>query len=181
MKLFRVVAAAVASVMLIGSAAAADPAPVYIPGVAPVVAAPAPAFSFAGTYFGVTSLEVRTLGGAGLFGFNIVRGRLLAGIELRAGAAINGEFLGVVSATARAGVLLGDRVALYGLGGAGILLGNAGGGIEAAGFYTFGTGLEYAVSDRVSVFGETRAIGAFGGMGGFAECCAVQVGVRIHR
>lgn len=175
MKLFRVVAAAVASVMLVGSAAAADPAPVYIPAVAPMtVAAPAPAFSFAGMYFGVTSLEVRTLSGAGLVGFNIVRGPLLAGIELRLGGGFQGGGALIASSTARAGVVLGSRTAVYGLAGLGFATDFA----DFESFYTFGAGLEFAVSDRVSVFGETRAIGQFG-LG--ADCCIVQVGVRVHR
>lgn len=173
MKLFRMVAAAAASMMIVGSAAAADPVPM-VPGVAPVVIAPAPAFDWSGMYFGVMIPEVRTISAAGLVGFNMVRGNFLAGAEMRLGGFAQGGAGLLLSGTGRAGFILGDRVVLYGLAGVGLATDFS----NFEGFYTVGTGLEFAPGSRVSIFAESRAIGGF--TGGI-ECCLLQVGVRIHR
>jgi hypothetical protein len=169
-----------AATLLATAAFAADAPPLMIPAVQPVVVAPAPApgFSFAGAYAGV-------LGGAyfegGAYinadlqvqaGFNLVRGALLVGVEGRVLAMI---FPGAVTvelgADLRAGLVLGDRVLVYGRGGVAIF------SPDGEFNYTLGGGVEVGVGQRLSVFGEAVAYSA---LGAGLQGVDLRAGINLH-
>jgi opacity protein-like surface antigen len=194
-----VAALAVSGMMLSAPALAAD-----IPEVAPVEIAPppppAPAFSWNGPYVGVFGVgllftdfceEVKVVQGASAnsesccyqpedlygagvqVGFNFGNGRFLAGIEGQIGGLHIGEnVLWAVAANLRAGVVLGERVLVYAEAGIGttidpnILFATAGGGIEVA------------LGDRFSIFGEAKAVFLPDGPGFIGT--AVFAGINLH-
>ena len=84
----------------------------------------------------------------GQAGYNIVFGRLLAGVEFRAGVIDNfGDLAFEGGATVRAGVILGDRVLVYAEVGLGTVAFNEP-------FWTFGGGVEIGIGRSLSVFAE---------------------------
>lgn len=179
MKLFAKMAAGVAGAVMMSTAAmAADPMPVYVPPMmAPVVVAPA-THNWDGTYFGVATMPgFYTLG---QFGVNWTPGNFLVGVVARGGFLWDWPPAAIGTLSLRAGAILGaqDRALLYGVAGVGgAWLPGSGAGV----FMTAGAGAEFAVNDRISVFGESRLVGSFGGMGGGLGCCITTIGINIHR
>jgi hypothetical protein len=172
----------VVATLLASAAYAADVPPVVLPVVQPVVIAPAPAgFSFAGVYAGVAAGAFFSTPGfvyentdlQAQAGFNLVHGRLLVGVEGRALAIVaSGEpFVLELGADVRVGLVLGDRVLVYGRGGGAIFL--PGGGFD----YTLGGGVEVGVGQRLSMFGEAVAYGAPGV--GFLGV-DLRAGINLH-
>ena len=106
-------------------------------------------------------------------GYNLVRGRILVGAELAGGIAVAAPVVFTVSANARLGFLLGNRALLYGL--AGVEYAFA----PAPLFWTARGGVEYALNDRFSVFGEAGVVGIFGG--GIGPFITFRAGVNLHR
>jgi len=136
-----------------GPARAADIAPGTIQ-TTPAMAAPG--FSWAGPYIGIagrsvvciTICVVSNTYELGLrAGTNIVRGRFLGGVSGELGVyydTVLGAYF-YAEANARAGVLLGERAVLYAQAGAGFLEGP---------YLTAGGGLEFALNERISIYGE---------------------------
>ena len=147
-----------ASALMATSAMAADPVAVVAPtppAQPPMVAA---GFDWGGLYAGVVVEGVFVPGGtfgwyvaAAQLGYNLTFNRFLIGASAAVGAWFDGFGGGpTVEFVGRAGVAL-DRVAIYGLLGA---VGYGPGGISW--FAMGGAGIEVAVGDRLSVFGEVR-------------------------
>lgn len=196
-----VAALAVGGIMLSAPALAAD-----IPEVAPVEIAPppppAPAFSWNGPYVGVFGVglfftefcdvvkqesfasansesccnQPEDLYGAGVqVGFNFGNGRFLAGIEGQIGGLHYGpEILWAVAANLRAGVVLGERVLVYAEAGIGTTI------APNIPFLTAGGGVEIALGDRLSIFGEGKAVFLQGGGGPNYIGTAVFAGINLH-
>jgi hypothetical protein len=140
-------------------AIAADPVTV----VAPTPPAPpmaAQGFDWGGFYAGAVVEGVFNPGStfgwfvtAAQMGYNFTFNRILLGASAAVGAWFYGTVSGggpAVELVARAGVAL-DRAAIYGL------LGAVGYGPGGLSWYSMGgVGIELAVGDRVSIFGEVR-------------------------
>jgi len=171
-KIGKLLLSAVGSALIATSAVAADlPAP---PVAAPPPPMAAPAFDWGGVYFGASvGRIVGPLEAQIQVGYNFVRGRMLAGAELAAGVAFGGGFVFSATANARLGLLLGERALIYALGGIEYLF------TPAPLFWTARGGVEYAINDRVSVFGEAGVVGAFGG--GIGPFVTFRTGVNLHR
>jgi opacity protein-like surface antigen len=179
----RILAAGVAGAFLaagIVAASAADlPAPPPVAPAPPPPAPMAPAFDWSGLYIGAYGGAIvgggPTVGQAGIqAGFNMVRGAFLAGLEAQIGAVFGaGGVAAEGDVNARLGAILGERVLLYGEAGIGALTDFT----TAVAFWTAGGGLEFAVGDRTSLFGEAKVLGAFSG-----GCCAYvfQGGLNFH-
>ncbi len=155
------------------TANAADLTPIMPAPVAPAPTMPAPTFSWGGIYVGGYGGYLFGPGYPQLgaqVGYNFVSGAFLAGAEVQAGALFAGGIAFEGNLNARAGVLLGGSVLLYG---------EAGVGTIAFGpfTYTFGGGAEFAVGHSASLFVETKGLGIFGG-----SCCAITVqgGLNWH-
>jgi outer membrane immunogenic protein len=165
----------VGSALVTTSVLAADlpPPPAGAPPPPPPMAAPA--FDWSGPYIGAYGgvFLPATAGQAGIqAGFNVVRGRFLAGLEAQVGAVFGGGgFTYEAYLNGRLGFILGDRFLLYGEAGVGML-----GGIF---IWTGGGGMEIALREAWSIFAEAKAIGVFGG-GGIAAY-TVQGGINWHR
>lgn len=165
----KLLAGVAGSVMLMSTAAfAADIVPVIPPAPAPVpVPVPQPVgFDFSGLYIGGvggytifgddTVDNIWTAGGQ--VGYNFVNGRMLYGVELRAGATnLGNDALFETSLSGRAGFLAGERVLLYGVAGVGWVP------ALDTGFWSAGGGAEIGVGQNVSLFAEARYLGFFGG------------------
>ena len=159
---------AVGALALVGAATAnaADFSPVLAgppPGPAPTTVY-APTFGWGGLYVG--AYGGYTFGGTWISagaqaGYNFVRGGLLAGVELQAGAAIAGGVAFEGWANARLGAILGSNVLVYGEAGLGML------GLGGTFLWSAGGGIEIALGQSISVFAEGKALGDFGG------CCAI--------
>lgn len=168
----RLLVGAVGSALIATGAVAAD-----LPA-APIAVAPppmaAPAFDWSGVYFGaslgrpVGLLEVQVHAG-----YNFVRGRFLAGAELAAGVGFAGGAAFTAAANARLGLLLGERALIYALGGIEYVF------APTPLFWTARGGVEFAVNDRISVFGEAGIVGAFGG--GIGPFVTFRGGVNLRR
>lgn len=174
----RILAGLAASVAVSTAAFAADVSPVVIPAPAPIVVVPAavPAFDFAGAYVGTKAAlmlcdGVCWLNVQGQAGYNIVAGRFLAGIELAAGAYLLDGTGAALSATARAGVVLG-RVLAYGK--AGITMY---GPAPFSSYLVLGGGVELGIGQSLSVFAGFTAERSFGG-GTFYP--GIEAGVNFH-
>jgi hypothetical protein len=155
-ELFRMTGiGAIATVLSIGAASAADLAPVVVPAAPPVVVTPAPAgFDFAGPYVGIVVEPVFLPGFGGVdwvniqgqAGFNIVPGRMLIGGEVKVGAYVLSGVGLAVDADARVGVILRDNILVYA---------TAGAGFYGPGFgdlhINFGGGVEVGLGSRVSL------------------------------
>jgi opacity protein-like surface antigen len=162
----------VGSALVTTSVLAADLPPP--PAGAPPPPMAAPAFDWSGPYIGAYGgVFVPGAGQAGIqAGFNVVRGRFLAGLEAQAGAIFGGGgFTYEAYLNGRLGFILGDRFLLYGEAG----VGTVGGTFVWAG----GGGMEFALRDAWSLFAEAKVIGVFGG-GGIAAY-TVQGGINWHR
>jgi outer membrane immunogenic protein len=170
-----------ASALIAASAMAADipPPPVVVaPPPPPPIAAPA--FDWSGPYVGFYGGAVFE-GGLQFFiagiqaGYNVIAGeRILFGIEGRLGAAFEVAPFGAALETAlsaRVGAILGERALLYGEGGIWWIQG------APVLLWTAGGGLEFAVGNRASLFGEAKVVGDFNGL-----CCAftVEGGFNFH-
>lgn len=149
MKFVRnLLAGTAATVLMTGTAMAADVIYPTVPAAAPVVIAPAPAFSFAGGYIGThfaMSFPFGSIYGV-QSGYNFVRGNFLFGVEVETShIAILGPLVDA-SLNGRAGVVLGDRVLVYGQAGIGTRV--------VAPSFNVGAGIEVALSPRISMFAE---------------------------
>jgi hypothetical protein len=153
----RLLAGAAFAALAATSAEAADLTPIMPaePPMAPVM--PAPAFSWSGPYIGHFSTLVHCSGcipffaiQSGVrFGYNVTAGNALFGVNGGLLAFFHGPPLTFIAeAMARAGVLLGDKVVLYGQIGVDYFIG------PSAFALTAGGGLEVALGRRVSIFGE---------------------------
>lgn len=153
----KLLIAASAIATLTTGARAADFAPVVVPPVPSVVPVPVETgFDWQGFYVGAAHSAVVSEGAFSWYipsaqvGYNLTFGRLLLGVQAKAGAyLLSGTGL-TLQFDARAGVAL-DRVAIYGLFGA-LAYGPAPLGWYAVG----GVGVEVALGDRLSVFAELR-------------------------
>lgn len=165
-KLFAKLAAGIAGSLLVtGSASAADIAPIIPPVIAPVVIPVPVASPFAGLYvgnaFGITRLgdEGSLFSDALVVGFNLVNGRRIIGLEGKVGVRLRFEdgVIPFVAASARAGFQIGDRAQVYGVAGAGYIFrfGQA--------FASAGIGGEVLLGENLGIFAEARAIQFFGG------------------
>lgn len=170
-------AAATAVVTLVAAPAlAADIAPIIVPAPAPVVVpAPVPTIHdwtglYVGVYAGFQNNIPPPYAIGGQAGFNLQRGRLVFGVQGRAGVYMPGADFHF-NIDGRVGVVLGQqgRMLAYAVGGAGFIPcclpvhGEIGGGVE------------FALGNRLSVFGEARTF-VFEGIGGLL----LRGGVNIH-
>jgi opacity protein-like surface antigen len=168
--------ALMAGAMVLTTAIAANAADLTpITPAPPPAPPPAPTFNWAGPYVGAYGGFVFGPGAiqAGAqAGYNFVSGGFLGGIEIQAGvfAPIPGVTF-EADLNARVGAVLGGNFLLYGEAGVGWLA------APGAFIYTFGGGAEVAVGTSVSLFGEVKGLGAFGG-----GCCiiTVQGGLNYH-
>jgi len=171
MKILGKLAAAAAGFgMMVAPALAADPVPVMVPVITPVVVAPV-VHDWDGVFFGTFGM-VPLFAGAQV-GYNLTPGNLLLGVTLRGGALVDAPPILFSSLSVRAGLVLGaqDRAVVYGTAGL-VGLWEPGNGFGA--LATFGGGAEFAVNERFSVFGETRAT-----LG--AGCCLWMMGINLAR
>ncbi|QQR40723.1 outer membrane protein [Devosia rhizoryzae] len=93
----------------------------------------------------------------------------------------NGVDTGEFFANLRAGAVVTDSVLVYALGGVGVQTGNN--GVGTTGLYQLGGGVEFAVTDAVTVRGEVVGQGDFnnGGVNDrFFETAKATVGVFYH-
>lgn len=174
---------ALATAFAFNSAAAADVPPITtVPPPSVVVTPAAGGFDWSGPYFGlVTGAEFEIGFGylnaiAGVqAGYNFVAGGFLFGVEgqalLQMIGADPGLPRGEFNANLRAGALLGDSALLYAEGG-GLLQVGLGGLLLTA-----GGGVEFAVSQAATIFGEAKAVfePGFGFLG-----TQFQAGVNFH-
>lgn len=174
-KLGRLFVGVIGSLLMATGAMAADlPRPPTVVAAAPPPPMAAPAFDWSGLYFGISAgrivgpLEVQVQAG-----YNIVRGRFLVGGEVAAGVAYAGSIAFSATANARLGMLLGDRALLYALAGIEYLF------APAPLLWTARGGVEFALNDRMSIFGEAGVVGAFSG--GIAPFVTFRAGVNLHR
>ena len=164
-----------AAAIVVGTAAAANAAD--IPTIAPPPPPPpvaAPAFDWSGPYVGAYGGYIV---GAGIAqtgvqaGYNFMLGDMfVAGVEVQGGGIWTFPgLLGEANVNARLGAAFG-QVLVYAEAGVGIIF--------PGGFtWNAGGGIEYAINSNISVFGEGKAIGAFGG--GYIGT-SVQGGVNFH-
>lgn len=159
-----------ASLLAANSAMAAD---VVVPVVvAPVVVTPVvPTISFAGAYMGThiaVNFPFSFVYGV-QFGYNFVRGNFLFGVEVETShPSIAGP---VVDATlsGRAGVVVADRAVIYGHAGIGTRI--------VVPSYSFGAGVEVAITPTMSLFAEYTRYRAMGG-GFFAQQLTAGINYR---
>lgn len=148
---------AAGSVLLAGSAFAADiPQPPGPPP--PPPPPPAPMFSWSGPYVGAFAGYDFTLSGAiaGVqFGYNWEFGNFVAGLEVETIYPIFGATLVDARLNARLGAAFADKFLVYGEAGIGSWV--------AVPVWTVGGGVEYAVSDSLSLFAEAEAVFVMGG------------------
>lgn len=163
----------VAAVGVAMSATVAKAADSVMPAPPPPPPPPAPAFDWSGPYIGAF---------AGVFfdppfafdsfeagvqaGYNFVFNNFLVGAEIEAGAFFLGAVAPLVSGDVRAGVLVGQDSVIYGTL-----------GLLWPGLWTAGGGVEFAVSDAVSVFGEVETYWTFAPS--FAGT-SLRAGVNFH-
>lgn len=168
----RILVVLAALALTSGAALAAEPAPVLVISAAPLPV-PVPTFEWAGAYAGAYGGAI--LGDAyqaGLQGgYNFTTGAFLYGVEAQLGTAFSGGFVLEADLNGRAGLVFGDNFLGYGEAGVGYLGGGNGY------IYTLGGGMEIAVGQSISIFGEAKALGAFGA--GFTGA-TVQAGINWH-
>jgi len=121
---------------------------------------------YVGVYGGYNLLNTYAQAG-GQAGFNILRGALLAGVELQLGAASGGGGIFEAYLNGRAGAVLGDRLLLYAEGGVGTFSGSLA--------WTAGAGGEIAIGGSISVFAEAEAFFTSG-----FEGSVLQAGINFH-
>jgi len=196
MNLVKTIAAGVVALSAMSTASfAADvimpvmpaPAPVYVP---PVVPQP----TWTGAYFGVVGgftlaagrnqcdgpchPNWKNLGVVG--GYDVQIGdRFVAGVNVRTTIPSVGMplFQGQLDAVmnGRAGVLLGDRVLAYGTGGIGVMIGGHTGVFP---YMALGGGVEFALTERVHMFGEVSHLRGLGGFGPVGN--SIQIGLTLR-
>lgn len=121
-----------------------------------------PSFDWSGLYLGAFGGSIWQLGGTA--GYNIVLDRYVLGISGQVSAVnlIQSPAYPLAfraDANARAGMLVNDNVLLYGETGVGYTNFAVNGGV----LVHFGAGMEIAVSERTTLFGETRVVFNFAG------------------
>ena len=167
----------IGSAFIATSAIAADVPPLVIAPTAPPPPIAA-SFDWAGPYVGAyggaffeldpISREFWVFGGQA--GFNIrFGGATLAGVELRAGLIDDGGVVFEAALSGRLGVVLGDKVLLYGEAGVWFVA-------PSVFLWTAGGGVEVGLSNSVSLFVEAAVVGPFGG------CCGLLItgGINFH-
>jgi opacity protein-like surface antigen len=175
MKLGRIILGAAVSAMVATSALAADLPPM----VAPAPPAPPPPmamhFDWAGKYVGVFAIvpifpfyPAAILGGS--FGWNMVRGNIVAGVEVEAFATVFPTILFGAQAQGRVGFAMGDRALLYG---------TAGVGWSGVPFWSYGGGLEFAMRETRSLFVEVAQWRPF--VAGPPPALVLTLGMNFHR
>lgn len=143
------------TLMMASTAFAADLPP---PPPAPPPPPPAPVFSWGGPYAGAFVGYDTTLTGAiaGVqFGYNFEFGNFVAGLEVETIYPIFGATVVDARLNARLGAVLGEKFLVYGEAGIGSWV--------VAPVWTVGGGVEYAITDAMSLFGEAEAVFVIGG------------------
>jgi outer membrane immunogenic protein len=184
----------VAAVALMASGAQA--ADLFIPTTPEPIIVSEPSFGWDGLYAGVEAggffyddADGSTPGDTfgvigGVVGANFIAfDPILVGVEVQADY-IWGEDAdaGLILALARVGAVVTDQVVVYAAGGAGSIFG--GGDSEMV--YALGGGVEFAVTENVSLRGEVLGIGAFedttffGNDDQFFDAAKATVGVFYH-
>ena len=165
----RAIALAVAAIGLATSAQAADllrmqPAPAYN----------AAAFNFNGFYLGAQGGG--TFGSASIGSLGVVAGSnfdisdpIIAGIEFQGDYLFNGSASYDFYALGRLGVVVTNNLLAYGELGTGWVGGTTN--------YAFGGGLEYALTDTLSIKGEALGTGAWGAS---PSATRIQAGLLFH-
>lgn len=176
-------ALAVATVALLSTAAvsAADliipvtPEPIYESG----------GFSWEGLYVGAraggqwfTAATYADVGGVAGFNF-VASDTLLLGLE----ASVDYTWNSTVNrgwelfANARAGLLVGDSALVYALGGLGVYTSSFG----SVGLYQLGGGVEFAITDALTIRGEFTGQGSLAGGGGpLFDSAKATAGLSYH-
>ncbi len=162
----KLIAAAAASLMMMGTASA----------------------DWNGLYAGVYTGPVYTPGGGPVFqynvgaqaGFNFVRGNFVLGLGFDAGPGLIGGgaaiFCCTFSATIRAGALISPDVLLYALAGAGSTI------VPGATMGTiFGLGAELAIGEKLGVFAEVRRGTLAFGQPPASAFPSFRLGLNIHQ
>lgn len=168
----------VGSAFIATGAMAADVPPLVVAPIAPPPPVAA-SFDWAGLYVGayggaffeVNPIEREFWVFGGQAGFNIrFGGAALAGIELRAGLADDGAVAFEAALSGRLGVILGDKVLLYGEAGVWFVA-------PSVFLWTAGGGVEVGLGRSVSLFAEAALIGNIGG-----TCCGLLItgGINFH-
>jgi outer membrane immunogenic protein len=164
-------------------------------------------FSWDGLYAGVQAggfwSNYDTFNGAGVLvddntGFGVVGAHvganftvadpIVVGVELQGNYLWNGNnniSLGEFLALGRLGAVVTDQVLVYAAGGVGYQWGNSVvtpgvGGADNIGIFALGGGVEFAVTDAVSLRGEILGIGDFQSGGDFFNGARATVGVSYH-
>jgi outer membrane immunogenic protein len=179
-----------AAALMVSGAHAAD---LYIPTTPAPIYQPA-GFDWEGLYIGVeagglfngsnqlNNLAVSTTQGVvgGIVGVNFIPADpILLGIELQADYVFgSGADAGLFLALARVGAVVTDQVLVYAAGGVGFTTRSN----TTDGVYALGGGVEFAVTDSVTVRGEVLGIGDFTSVGpdSFFESAKATVGVFYH-
>ncbi len=166
------------------SAHAADLTPIMPAPVVTTAPMAPPTFRWGGLYAGVSGglvycpgLCIPTIGGLASVGagYNFTTGRLLFGTSADLYVLFGGGIGVAVEGNGRAGVLLGDRALIYGEGGIGWFFGST------QPHFTVGGGVEVAVSNKLSVFGEVKPYWFFNSGGiTFGPVWRFDVGVSFH-
>jgi outer membrane immunogenic protein len=177
----------VAAVALMASGAQA--ADLFIPTTPEPIIVTEPGFNWEGLYAGVEGggffYDGDTYGVVGgAVGANFIAfDPILVGVEVQADYIWgNGADAGLILALARVGAVVTDQVVVYAAGGAGSIFG--GGDSEMV--YALGGGVEFAVTQNVSLRGEVLGIGDFDdadpffGTGDFFDAAKATVGVFYH-
>lgn len=162
MVLKRTVAAAALVLTGTVAASAADLSPTYSPIAPPPPSpyVPAPAFDWSGPYVGAYGGYMFIAGFAQFgvqAGYNFMLGtNFLAGIEVQGGGIFAFPGLGAEgNLNARLGATFGN-ILVYGEAGVGVIW-------PVAYTWNAGGGVEYAINRNMSLFGEAKAVGGFGG------------------
>lgn len=180
-----------AAALLAGGAQAAD---LIIP-TTPVPVYEAAGFDWDGLYAGVELGGVFNSFGAGSLPSNVTQGVVggIVGVNFTVadpvivGLEVQGDYVwgsggdsGLFLALGRVGAVVTDQVLVYAAGGVGVQTRS---GFDSSGVYALGGGVEFAVTDSVSVRGEVLGLGDFSGPfagGDFFESAKATVGVFYH-
>jgi outer membrane immunogenic protein len=131
---------------------------------------------------GVGNLNANTTNGliGGVVGVNFtVADPIIVGIELQGDYVFgNGQDSGLFLALARVGAVVTDQVLVYAAGGVGAINTNG----VSDGVYALGAGVEFAVTDKVSIRGEVLGLGDFTNQANnqFFDSAKATVGVFYH-